>query len=342
MIKVAIIRRGDVGEIDGVNRFIFTLADGMRKLGCQVRVFGHHMTGNPSELFSVEVKTSVVSNSSAGGYFKRMWEWYVRGSEILRRFEPDMVIVNGVVPLRLKAFKIAVNHGNAIFELRKSRLKRYSTKMLYSTYDRVVCVSSKVASEMKEVGLMCDGIIPIPIILENYHLEAEREALVMHVGTAQRKRPDISVKAIEILRNLGFNVKLVLVGPYGEERDWIVMKSACPDRELRELYSKSLALIHPSYWEGFPYAVVEAQACGTPVVAGPGVPDEALINGKTGFKVSSFNPKEYAEKLRELLENESLWKYISREARKYMRNFDHLKIARRYAELVEHEIIENI
>jgi len=258
MIRVAIIRRGDVGGIDGVNRFIFTLAYGMKKLGYQVMVFGHHMTDNPSELFGVDVKTAVISNSSNEGYIKCMWDWYVKGSEILKRFEPDMIIVNGVVPLRLRAFKVAVNHGNAIFELRRSRFKSYITKILYSKYDRVVCVSSKVASEMKEIGLMCDDIIPIPIIVENYNLEVGREALIMHVGTARRKRPDISVKAVEILRNLGYNVKLVLVGPYEEKRNYITVKSRCPDRELRELYSKSLALIHPSEWEGFPYAVLEA------------------------------------------------------------------------------------
>jgi len=342
MIKIAIIRRGDVGGIDGVNRFIFTLADGMKKLGYQVMVFGHHMTGDPSELFSIDVKTAVINNSSGGSYIKHMWEWYVKGSEILKRFEPDMVIVNGVVPLRLKAFKVAVNHGNAVFELRRSRLKLYMTKILYGKYDRVVCVSSKVASEMKELGLMCDDIIPIPIILENYNFEADREALVMHVGTARRKRPDISVKAVEILRNLGYNVRLVLVGPYEEKRDWITVKVRCPDKELRELYSKSLALIHPSEWEGFPYAVLESQACGTPVIAGPGVPDEALINGETGFKVSSFNPEEYAEKLRVLLEDRSLWERMSRKAKEYARNFDHLKIARRYAELMRHEVVESI
>ena len=139
MIKVAIIRRGDVGGIDGVNRFIFTLADGLRKLDYQVMVFGHHMTGNPSELFSVDVKTCAISNSIHGGYVKCMLDWFTCGSRILRAFEPDMIIVNGVVPLKLRTFKVAVNHGNAIFELRKSRLKRYVTKVLYNAYDRVVC-----------------------------------------------------------------------------------------------------------------------------------------------------------------------------------------------------------
>jgi glycosyltransferase involved in cell wall biosynthesis len=170
----------------------------------------------------------------------------------------------------------------------------------------MLCVSSKVASEMREVGLTCDDIISIPIILENYNFEAEREALVLHVGTGRRKRPDISVKTVEMLRNWGYNVKLVLVGPYERERDYIVVKRSCPDKELRELYSKALVLLHPSEWEGFPYAVLEAQACGTPVIVGPGVPDEALIDGESGFKVASFNPEEYAEKLRMLLEDRLL------------------------------------
>jgi glycosyltransferase involved in cell wall biosynthesis len=337
-MKIAVIRRGDVGGIDGVNRFIFTLADGMKKLGHQVMVFGHHMTGNPGELFSVDVKTSIISNKSSG-IILNTYDWYVKGSKILKRFEPDMVIANGVVPLKLQTFKVAVNHGNAIFELRKSYLKRYITKMLYRMYDHVVCVSSKVASEMREVGLTCDDIIPIPIILENYNFEAEREALVLHVGAGQRKRPDISVKTVEILRNLGYNIKLVLVGPYERERDYIVVKTSCPDKELKELYSKALVLLHPSEWEGFPYAVLEAQACGTPVIVGPGVPDEALIDGESGFKVASFNPEEYAEKLRVLLEDRLLWKHMSEEARKYVRNFDHLKIARQYIKLVGHEDI---
>jgi len=269
MLKVAIIRRGDIGAIDGVNRFVFTLADGLSKLGYEVAVFGHHMTNEPSRLFGVNVKTMRISDRNGGSYAKCMWDWFMHGSKVLTKFEPDMVLVNGVVPLKLKAFKVAVNHGNAIFELRRSRLKRYVTKMLYNAYDYVVCVSSKVASEMEEMGLRCDGIIPIPIKLENYNFEAEREELILHVGTVYRKRPDISVKAVRILRNLGYDVRLVLVGPHEKKEPWIIVKSACPDVELRRLYSRALVLMLPSVWEGFPYVVLEAQACGTPVIAAP-------------------------------------------------------------------------
>lgn len=81
--------------------------------------------------------------------------------------------------------------------------------------------------------------------------------------------------------------------------------------------------------------MLEAQASGTPVVVGPGVPDEALVSGRTGFKVVSFDPRDYAEKLRILLDNESLWKNMSSEARRYAENFDHVKIAKRYVKLYQ-------
>jgi len=332
-MNIAIIRRADLGGIDGVNRFIFTLADGLRRLNNKVMVFGHHMTGNPSELFGVNIETRVIGENG-GGYIKYMWDWYVRGTKLLKEFEPEILIVNGVVPLRLKAFKIAVNHGNAIFELRESRLKRFITKRLYNMYDRVIHVSSKVANEMSQIGIKCDEVIPPPILLENYSSNPEREAIILHVGTAPRKKPEVSIRAVEMLRNIGFNVKLILIGHYaGEVKDWLIIKSNCPDSELRKLYSKALVLMHPSMWEGLPYAVLEAQASGTPVIAGPGVPEEALVEGRTGFKIRSFDPKEYAEKLRVMVEDKSLWSYMSREARKYAEKFDHVKISMRYLKL---------
>ena len=133
-MNIAIVRRWDASKIDGVNRFIFTLADGFERLGHEVVIFCHHAE-NPNDLpsiFGVNAEVRTVG-SVCRSLIKCMWDWYVHGSRTLNEFKPDIVIVNGVVPLRLKVFKVAVNHGNAMFELRESRLKRYVTKLLYST-----------------------------------------------------------------------------------------------------------------------------------------------------------------------------------------------------------------
>lgn len=337
-IDIAIIRRGDLGLVDGVNRFIFTLADGFEKLGRNVVVIGHHVTGDLRELrelFSVDVDVRVIGDNSdsSSGYIKYMWDWYTRGSRLLSEIKPEMIIVNGVVPLRYRGIKIAVNHGDAIFELREDLLKRIATRRLYSTYDYTVCTSSKVLYEMREVGIYCHEVIPLPLRLEMYKPETSREKIVIHVGTSTRKNPEISIKTIEILRDMGYDVKLVLIGNYRVDKEWVIVKNRCPDIDLRKLYSEAFVSIHPSTWEGFSYSALEAQASGTPVVVGPGVPDEALIEGKTGFKIRSYDPREYAEKIKLLLEDEYLWSYMSREARKYAENFDHVKITTRYLEI---------
>jgi len=249
IMNIAIIRRWDVSTVDGVNRFIFTLADGLRRLGHRVLVLSHHVKENPSNLpnlFGVDVEVRTIGNACRG-YVECMWDWFTRGSRILSEFEPNMIIVNGVVPLRLKTFKVAVNHGNAVFELRRSFLKRYIAKWLYSMYDYIVCVSSKVTSEMGELGLTCDEVIPIPLILENYIPKpySEREPIVLHVGTSPRKRPDVSINAVKLLRERGYDVKLVIVGRYEKKHDWIIVKRKCSDWELRELYSKALSTHTP-------------------------------------------------------------------------------------------------
>ena len=46
--------------------------------------------------------------------------------------------------------------------------------------------------------------------------------------------------------------------------------SYVPYAELPDLYRGALALVYPSLWEGFGLPIVEAMACGTPVITSKG------------------------------------------------------------------------
>jgi glycosyltransferase involved in cell wall biosynthesis len=61
-----------------------------------------------------------------------------------------------------------------------------------------------------------------------------------------------------------------------------------PDDELVRLYNDAIALVFPSFYEGFGLPVVEAFACGTPVIAS----NAASIPEVAGDAATFFDPKD--------------------------------------------------
>ncbi len=94
--------------------------------------------------------------------------------------------------------------------------------------------------------------------------------------------------------------------------------------------------IHPSRKEGQPNAIIEAMACGVPVVANllPGITDEILQNGRFGFLVNGEESREFAAVLQMLINNTSLRRRISRQSQEHIQKYYSLKqIAQRYLSL---------
>lgn len=50
-------------------------------------------------------------------------------------------------------------------------------------------------------------------------------------------------------------------------RDRVELRGYVPDEELKAIYGRSLALIQASAYEGFGFPIIEAMACGCPVIA---------------------------------------------------------------------------
>ncbi|MFN5964482.1 MAG: glycosyltransferase, partial [Pseudanabaena sp.] len=75
--------------------------------------------------------------------------------------------------------------------------------------------------------------------------------------------------------------------------------------------------IHAARADTFPNVVLEALACGTPVVATKvGGISEQIENGKTGFLVSVGDALGMADSVQRLIENETLYNQISEQAAK--------------------------
>ena len=79
------------------------------------------------------------------------------------------------------------------------------------------------------------------------------------------------------------------------------LEPPCPQPDLAAWYRAASVVTVPSYSESFGLVALEAQACGTPVVAAAvGGLRTAVRHGESGILVDSHDPDDYARVLSEL------------------------------------------
>lgn len=102
----------------------------------------------------------------------------------------------------------------------------------------------------------------------------------LYVGTIEpRKNLTLLLDSYRNLINRGATFSLVIAGKKGwmyesffrklsdlDLEDKVVLPGFVPDDDLPTLYSAALGFLFPSLYEGFGFPVLEAMACGTPVI----------------------------------------------------------------------------
>jgi D-inositol-3-phosphate glycosyltransferase len=153
-------------------------------------------------------------------------------------------------------------------------------------------------------------------------LGVTRRRVLAFVGRLQPlKAPDVAVRTLATLTRdcPDLDVELLVVGgPSGngmdEPRrlarlarelgvaDRVRFEPARPNDQLATVYQASDLLLVPSRSESFGLVALEAQACGTPVVAARvGGLDHAVGDGTTGRLLNSHDPREWAAAIAPLL-----------------------------------------
>ncbi|HEX2267249.1 MAG TPA: glycosyltransferase, partial [Actinomycetota bacterium] len=172
-----------------------------------------------------------------------------------------------------------------------------------------------------------DGQIFAPVPKEDARtgLGLDDRRLLLFVGRLQpHKGPDVAIRAfadaIRRDRDVMQRVVLWLVGgPSGPERsgeaarlralafalgvaDRISIIGPQPHWKLATYYSAAEAVVVPSRSESFGLTALEAQACGTPVVAADSTGLRHVVkDGETGFLVANWDPRRYAQRILSLL-----------------------------------------
>jgi glycosyltransferase involved in cell wall biosynthesis len=142
---------------------------------------------------------------------------------------------------------------------------------------------------------------------------------IFSIGTVQPRKN--YARLIEALAALGpefYDIHLVIAGGRGWLESPIyrtVSESCLPDRvhfigfvrdeDLPALYADAVCLAYPSLYEGFGFPVLEAMACGTPVITST-VSSMPEVAGDAALLVDPYRADAIEDTLRRLLSDETL------------------------------------
>jgi glycosyltransferase involved in cell wall biosynthesis len=97
---------------------------------------------------------------------------------------------------------------------------------------------------------------------------------------------------------------------------------------LRSVYRQSDIFLFPSVWEGSPKVVLEAAACGLPVIVRNSYAPETVLHGITGYQAASDD--EIVKYLDTLIANRELRRNFGHAGRAHSTKFDWDVIAREW------------
>jgi alpha-1,3-rhamnosyl/mannosyltransferase len=150
---------------------------------------------------------------------------------------------------------------------------------------RVIAVSEFTASELESLlRVPRDAIRVVPNAVDHavFAPDGPREEgdYVLAVGTLEPRKN--LARTIEATARLGVELRVAGqagwggVEPHGDHVRWL---GRVDDVRLAELYRGALCVAYPSLYEGFGIPVLEAMACGAPVVTSRGGACEEIAGG---------------------------------------------------------------
>ena len=151
--------------------------------------------------------------------------------------------------------------------------------------------------------------------LLNKHKQLRNQEFILHVGSSlERKNRILLVKLINELKT-EWNGILVLAGDsLSTELLELIDKLKVKDKilqiyrpqqtEIISLYSICQAMIFPSYSEGFGWPIIEAQACGAPVITSNKAPMMTEVGGNAALYADPNDTDSFVNQFQKLKNKE--------------------------------------
>ncbi len=200
-------------------------------------------------------------------------------------------------------------------KIRFSRMKEYA--------DLVTTISENSKKDFLRFAPLKRVEVIYPAVSENFKMQKNKSKIekvlrkyklmpgyFLSVGTLEPRKNMAGLIKAYLASNL--KNKLVLVGGKGwknelvdnllkKHQDKLQVLGYIADEDLPILYSQAWCLIYPSFYEGFGIPILEAQACGCPVVASntSSLPE---AGGKGAILVDPYSVEDIVRGIREVRE----------------------------------------
>ena len=253
---------------------------------------------------------------------------------------------------------ISWRYGSKFVDLVARIYSKSLGRLVLRLCDKVIIFSPALLEPARRLGL--DGsklsIIPKGVDLDRFQPGCDPqgvraslgispdEAMLLNVGRlVPVKGIDTLIEVTRRLARDGLKVRTVIVGdgPYRDEYERMAAKVrgnvvfAGFRSDIPRLLAACDVFVLPSISEGLPSALLEAAACGKPLVASnTGAIPDVVIHGETGFLAEPGDVESFARHIKLLLDDAEKAARFGARAREHVRrDFDWDAIASRYEDL---------
>jgi phosphatidylinositol alpha-mannosyltransferase len=273
--------------------------------------------------------------------------------DVLHIHEPWIPIVSRQLLSRSKAVNIGTFHAR-LPDTRVSKtiervIKPY-TKSILKYIDFFTAVSDPAAQYLRHLAKVNVQMIPNGIDLKKYMPDPTArfsKPTIFYVGRLEkRKGVKYLIKAFKVLQERMPEAQLLIggTGPDREKLEALVSEQDIQnvqflgylkDADKIRIMQKADVFCSPAlYGESFGIVLLEAMACGTPVVAGanPGYQTVLQGSGAIGI-VNSKDLTDFARRLEIFLKDQDIQKLWKTWAKTYVKQFDYRHIVDQYEAL---------
>ena len=266
------------------------------------------------------------------GTVKNIYRMYAGVDRAIRSRRVAWVLGFNPVPWGSLAGLAALRHGVpfslSFIGMDFKQIQRLEARPLWSVVKRARVVT--VTGERMRRGLVEKGLPPERIRTLPHAIDTERFAPghvppvydVVSVGQLiARKRMDVLIDAVALLRDRGRRVTLALLGdgPLRAELSARVERLGVGDRvtllgfrnDVEAVLKQARLFALVSDWEGVPFAMIEAICSGlVPIVTDVGTIADWIRDGENGHIVPVGDPRAAAASIERLLDDETHYRKL--------------------------------